>query len=196
MIEFKDFKKYKWFYTSSGKLVVGGKNSAQNDELLKRIKESNIEFIVMHTSQPGSPFSVILEDIKKISKSDIEECAVFTASFSKAWKSRAKKAKVDVFKASQLYKSSGMKPGTWGVAGQIKQVQAELELVLAKQLGVLRAVPAGSIKNKKNIILRIIPGKIEKKDLLPKLEVEMPMHFSQEEMLSALPAGGIKTIKA
>ena len=73
----KDYTKYRWFYTSSGKLVVGGKSSEQNDLLIKRIKSFNVNFTVMHTSSPGSPFSVILSEKNKINKSDLEECAIF-----------------------------------------------------------------------------------------------------------------------
>ncbi len=188
MIEFKDFKKYRWFKSSSGKLVIGGKNASQNDELLKRIKSINNNFMVMHTSSPGSPFSVILTGVKKINKSDLEECAIFTACFSKAWKSGAKKVGVDIFKASQLYKTEEMKAGTWGV-------KAELELALTKQLGVLRAVPKKSVKNKKYIILKIIPGNLNKEDAIAKLALDLDEKFSQEEILSALPSGGIKIIR-
>lgn len=40
MEDFQDYLKYRWFFNSSGKLVVGGKNAAQNDELLSRIKKN------------------------------------------------------------------------------------------------------------------------------------------------------------
>ena len=43
-----NYQKYKWFFTSSGKLVVGGKSSEQNDELLRKLNASNKDFIVMN----------------------------------------------------------------------------------------------------------------------------------------------------
>ena len=138
-MEFRDYKKYRWFYTSSGKLVVGGKSSSQNDELIKKLKAAKRNFIVMHTSSPGSPFSVILSD--DIDIKDKKECAVFTACFSRAWKQRKKRAKVDIFTFSQLYKLKEMKTGTWGVKGKVQRVIVGLSLVLTKQNSSLRAVP-------------------------------------------------------
>ena len=94
-----------------------------------------------------------------------------------------------------MYKQSSMRIGTWGVLGDIKKVKVKLFLVLTKQKGILRAVPKSSIKNKKNILLKIAPGVVDKKDMLPKLYIGFSEKFSQEEILSALPAGGIKIIK-
>ena len=81
-----------------------------------------------------------------------------------------------------------MKTGTWGINGQIKKKTVKLELVLTKQEGVLRAVPELTVK--KNL-LKITPGKIDKRNMLLKMQVEMEEHFSPEEILSALPAGGV-----
>ncbi len=187
-----DYRRYKWFFTSSGKLVVGGKSSLQNDELLKKVKSFKKDFLVMHTSSPGSPFCIILEDVEKLTSQDKEEVAIFTGCFSKAWKLMKKTASIDIFHFSQLYKSSGMKPGTWGVKGKVERKTVFLELVLTKQEGILRAVPEITAKK---YLLKIKPGKIDKRDMLLKLQVVMPEHFSPEEILSALPAGGIAIAK-
>jgi len=188
----EDFKKYKWFYTSSKKLVLGGKSAKQNDSLLKRLKDIRKPFILMHTSEPGSPFSVILSEPKKVTEKDLEQAAIFTGCFSRAWKLGKKTTTVDIFKTSQIHKDKKMKTGTWGVTGNIIKTIIKLELVLTIQKKVLRAVPEKTIKIKKNKLLKIYPGKIDKKDMLPKLHMELGEKFSQEEILSALPAGGIK----
>jgi hypothetical protein len=191
----QNYQKYRWFQTSSDKLVVGGKSAEQNDSLLEKIKLSNHDFIVMHTSSPGSPFSVILADRKKITKKDLQETAIFTACFSKAWKSGARKASVDIFSSLQLHKNKLMKQGTWSVAGKVERIQVPLALVLTKQKSTLRAVPETAVKNKKDILLKIAPGNIDKTSLLSKLALELGDKFSQEDLLSALPSGGIRIIK-
>lgn len=192
----KDYKKYKWFFTSSGKLVIGGKSSSQNDELLAKAKQSKQEYILMHTSSPGSPFTLILSSIDKTTKEDIKECAIFTASFSKAWKEKKKKAEVHVFKTSQVYKTESMNQGTWGVRGLIEKLNVPLVLFLTKQKDTLRAVPEQSIRLKSEKYLKILPGSIDKQDILAKIQFEIPnIKFTQEEILSALPAGGVKITK-
>ena len=191
----KNYRKYKWFFTSTGKLVIGGKSAEQNEELLYYIKNIDRDFIVMHTSHPGSPFSIIMDDIKKIKQEDIDECAIFTGCFSRAWKQGRKKTEVHIFKASQLYKKKDMKKGTWGVTGIIKKINVELKLALTTQKGVLRAIPESSLKNKKDILLKICPGKTPKEILTPKLQIELNRHYPYNELLSALPAGGIRICK-
>ena len=143
----------------------------------------------MHTSSPGSPFSVILSD--DIDIKDKKECAVFTACFSRAWKQRKKRAKVDIFTFSQLYKLKEMKTGTWGVKGKVQRVIVGLSLVLTKQNSSLRAVPESAAEK---ILLKILPGKIDKSLMLSKLAVELG-NYRQDEILSALPPGGIRIVK-
>lgn len=195
MDEFENYQKYRWFYTSSGKLVVGGKNALQNDELIKKIKHLRNEYIVMHTSSPGSPFSIILSNSKGVSKKELEECAIFTACFSQSWKSAQKKVSVDIFKSSQLYKSKEMKQGTWGVLGEVKEIEATLTLVLTRQDSIIRAVPENSIKNGADVIVKFKPGKISKEEMVAKLATELGENFSQSELLSALPSGGFSIIR-
>jgi hypothetical protein len=188
----KDYQKYKWFFTSSKKLVVGGKSASQNDELIKSLKQQRDERIIMHTSAPGSPFTCIVASPGDITKKDISECAAFTAAFSQAWKARKTKAVVDVFRLSQMRKRAGMKTGTWVVNGYVEKLAVELMLVLTKQKGVLRAVPEHTVKKG---IIKLVPGSIDKKDLAPKLELETGKVFKNEEILAALPAGGVKLVK-
>ncbi|MEI6849473.1 MAG: NFACT RNA binding domain-containing protein [archaeon] len=195
MNEFENYQKYKWFYTSSEKLVIGGKSAVQNDELLKLVKSMKKEYLVIHTSSPGSPFSLILADIKKVSKKDIEEASIFTACFSQCWKSMARKPSVDIFRSSQLYKGKDMKPGTWGVIGDVEEKPVIMSLALTRQQSVLRCVPEQSIKNKKDILVRFKPGKISKEEMVAKLATELGEHFSQSELLNALPAGGFSIIR-
>lgn len=188
---FKDFKKYKWFYTSSGKLVIGGKSASQNEEILRIIKKSGKEFFIMHTSDPGSPFSIIISEIEKVNKYDLDEAASFTGSFSRAWRSGKKKAVVDIFLASKLFKIPLMKEGTWGVKEVISKKEINLELALTMQEGILRAVPIETVKSK-DILLKVTPGKVDKTKMLNELKTKLKNKFSSDQILSALPAGGLE----
>jgi len=185
---------YRWFLTSTKKLVVGGKSSTQNDELLKELKDSGKDYVVMHTSTPGSPFCVIKAQVKNLTKEDLEETAIFTGCFSRAWREKKKKTKVDIFTLSQLYKAKRMKVGTWGIEGKVERKTVELELVLTKQNKVLRAVPEKTVK-KKDVLLKIRPGKNDKTLMLAKFQMEIAKPFTQEELLSALPPGGVMIVR-
>lgn len=185
----EDYKKYKWFFTSSNALVIGGKSAAQNDLLISTLKKQDKDYVMMHTSAPGSPFTCIFKDLKKVTQEDKVECAQFTACFSQAWKSKARNVGVHCFTLSQLHKNKSMKSGTWGLKGKVEEyIIAELKLGVIKQKGILRAVP---LSQNRKVKLVIKPGNIEKQDLLAKMEIEYGEPLAREEVLAALPAGGI-----
>jgi len=178
-----DFKKYRWFFTSSGKLVVGGKNEEQNELFVKSMLDTAEELIVMHTSDPGSPFSFIISEPKYVNKKDLEEVAIFTACFSKAWKLKKKTSEVDIFKTDQIFKKKDMKIGTFGVLGS-ETKKVKLRLYLTKQQDTLRAVPF-KIKG-----LELVPGSLEKEKAAE--EISKLLKVDKEEVMQAIPAGGFE----
>ena len=193
-MEFEEYKKYRWFFTASEKLVVGGKSAEQNDALLNRIKNVKENLIVMHTAEPSSPFSVIMADVKKVSKKDLEECAIFTGCFSRAWRSGKDNTEIHIFKKSEISKGERMKAGTWGVLGKVEKMNVALKLALTYQNKVLRAVPEKSVKNEE-VLAKLAPGKIEKANLAEAIKVNFGIDFNKEELLSAVPAGGFKILR-
>ena len=187
-----DYKKYKWFYTLSGKLVVGGKSAELNDALLREIKKSGKDYYVMHTTHPGSPFCVIISSVKDVGLRDLEECAVFTGCFSRAWKDQKRKTDIQIFKSSQLTKSTKMKSGTWCVNGEVNKMSVELKLALTKQDGIWRAVPLKTV-NIKDRKLIICPGDVDKTKMAEKIIKRLgDKNVKKDEILSALPAGGVE----
>ena len=98
-----------WF-TSSGSRVLAGKSAENNEELIAQVEKSET---VLHTAKPGSPFVNI--KIKKPSKQDIYDAAVFCAKHSQDWRDNKGSVKVHVFKGSAVFKEKRMKTGTFGV---------------------------------------------------------------------------------
>jgi hypothetical protein len=187
----KNYRKFKWFFTSSGKLVVGGKSAESNDDLLREFKKLRNERIVMHTSHPGSPFCIIDCETSDVSRTDLSECARFCGSFSRAWKLGLRKTEVHIFLLSQISKMKGMKAGTWSVKGKVKNVKVPLELFLVKQEVVYRGVPFSVSDG-----VRVIPGKIDKVKMFDKLKEALhDSKVSRDELMAALPAGGIRICK-
>lgn len=185
----REYLKYRWFFTSSGKLVVGGKSAEQNEDIMKKRIDNRENFVVMHTSSPGSPFTLI----KNPSKQDLEEMATFTACFSQQWKRDNTMAEVDVFTTEQINKNDKMKTGTFGVTGKIERKKVKLELALDFQKGKLRAVPKNVVK-KPFIIL--VPGKFDKEEatqLLIKI-IKDKFHYimAKEEVMAAIPSKDIE----
>lgn len=185
----KDYRNYRWFFTSTGALVVGGKNAKQNDKLVSETLRLRKDYVIMHTASPGSPFCVIVKERDKLKKEDLKECAIFTGCFSQDWKRGKKMSEIHIFRSMQLSKAE-LKEGSWRVSGDVEKVKVPLKLSLVEQKGVLRAVPQDDPKK----YTYICPGSIDKKDLLD--EMKKFGKFKEEEILAALPAGGIKICKS
>ena len=59
----KDYMKFRWFYTSAGRLILMGKNAQSNENLILNYTKPHTTII--HTSEKGSPFAVITDIIKE-----------------------------------------------------------------------------------------------------------------------------------
>jgi predicted ribosome quality control (RQC) complex YloA/Tae2 family protein len=78
------FEKFRWFFTSGGKLAVGGRDAQSNSLLIKR-HLSNTD-VVYHADLFGSPFFVLKEG-RSQSDDEILQVAKAMVMFSSAWKS-------------------------------------------------------------------------------------------------------------
>jgi predicted ribosome quality control (RQC) complex YloA/Tae2 family protein len=188
-----NYKKYRWFFTKSNKLVYGGKSAEQNEELVKSLLKNKKEYLVTHTKIPGSPFGIIAAPPKEISEEDLEEACIWTACFSRAWRNGMKDAEIDVFKKSDVYKDKKMKSGTFGVNKKQKSKVVKLKLVLTIQKNVLRAIPEKSLKKNQKIITKFIPGGVVKDEFANKISKNF--NKPKEEVLNALPTGGFRKVR-
>lgn len=114
--------KFRQAFTSSGKLMLAGKNAEQNEKL---VEQSGKNEIVLHTNAAGSPFVNIKG---KATKKDIGEAAIFCAKFSRDWKKNKSNVEIHYFKGSDVYKLKGMKTGTFGVK-KIKKLRIKKQTI-------------------------------------------------------------------
>jgi predicted ribosome quality control (RQC) complex YloA/Tae2 family protein len=181
----KDYRNYRWFFTSNKVLVVGGKSDNQNEFVIKNFLK--LEYTLMHTSLPGSPFMIIQSH--NPTKKDLEETAIMTACFSHQWKLGEKKIEIDIFKGSDIYKSKSMKMGTFGVKAKKKTMKVKPELVLIIQKGKLRAVPPTT---KEQVLVTIKQGKLSKEEAAEKIakKIKDKFHFpiSKQEIMQTIPS--------
>jgi predicted ribosome quality control (RQC) complex YloA/Tae2 family protein len=85
------YERFRWFHTSDGFLVIGGRNADQNEEIVKKYLNSNDLFF--HSQAHGGPVTVLKAtgpsepsrdvDIPETSK---EEAAQFAVAYSSVWK--------------------------------------------------------------------------------------------------------------
>jgi len=183
----KWYERYRWFFTSHDKLVIGGKSAEQNEEVVK--DHIDKRDIVMHTAMPGSPFAVIKSNNNRILKNELKEVAMFTASFSRAWREHKKNVVVHIFKPHQIKKIEGQKKGTFTILGKIKKIKVKPKLLITFQKGKIRAVP---LETTKKGFFIITPGRFTKDVTAEKIKDNLERYgirIRKDEILNALPTG-------
>ncbi|MEF8786945.1 MAG: ribosome rescue protein RqcH [Haloarculaceae archaeon] len=88
----KWYESFRWFHTSDGFLVIGGRNADQNEDLVKKYLEPGDRFF--HAQAHGGPVTILKatgpsesadEDIDIPEQSE-QEAAQFAVSYSSVWK--------------------------------------------------------------------------------------------------------------
>ncbi|REE25180.1 MULTISPECIES: ribosome rescue protein RqcH [Methanothermobacter] len=77
------FEKFRWFVSSDGFLVIGGRDAGTNEMVVKKHMEPRD--IYLHSDIHGAPSVVIKTEGRDVPETTIQEAAVFAASFSSAW---------------------------------------------------------------------------------------------------------------
>jgi len=76
------FERYKWFITSSGKLVIAGRDAHSNDNVVKKhLKEKDV---FVHADVHGAP-SVVLKEGLAAAPEELRDACAFALTQSKAW---------------------------------------------------------------------------------------------------------------
>ncbi len=78
------YEKFHWMITSTGFLVLAGRDASQNIALLKKYAEE--KDIVLHADIHGASAVVIKTHGKEVDETTLREAAVLAACYSKAWK--------------------------------------------------------------------------------------------------------------
>ncbi|MGM0447383.1 MAG: ribosome rescue protein RqcH [Methanobacteriota archaeon] len=85
------FERFRWFRTSTGYLVIGGRNADQNEELVKKYMGKHDRFF--HTQAHGGPVTLLKasgpsesSEPVDFSAETLREAAQFAVSYSSDWK--------------------------------------------------------------------------------------------------------------
>ena len=202
--EQKWFHKFRWFMSSQGILVIGGRDATTNEIIIKKYTDNSD--IVLHTDIAGSPFVVLklndeatdkssTTDPEKLERS-IREAAIFCATYSKAWKLGV--SSIDVFhvKPEQVTKEAAqgeyMQKGSFMIYGKKNYVRSGVQLaVCITKYGVmaspLSAAEANSVDG--NIVM-VEQGSDKTSDVAKK--IQRVIGGDLDELVKIVPAGGAK----
>jgi hypothetical protein len=164
------YHRFRWFYTTDGVLVVGGKDADQNEELVKKYLEGGDIF--MHAEAHGASVVVV-----KGSTEHPEEAAQAAVSYSGAWRSGQFAADAYAASPDQVSKTppSGeyISRGSFVVRGERTFFRnIPLEIAIGLQLDPVEQViggPPSTVKKYAPIWVKLRPGRFEPNDIAKKV---------------------------
>ena len=187
------FEKFRWFISSDGFLVIGGRDATTNEIVIKKYVDKND--IVFHTELPGSPFVVIKNtEGLSIPEQTITEAAELCASFSKSWKSGRTTAELYHIAPEQVSKEapSGMAAlakGSFMINGKRNYHQATLNIAICN-VGRIMAGPVSAIRkqceDKGLKYVEIIQGDDKLSDVAKKIQKVIGGEL--DEIVRSLPS--------
>lgn len=195
--ELKWFEKLRWFLSSDGFLVIGGRDASTNETIVKHYLETND--IYLHSDIHGAPSVVIKSNGKEIPENTINEAAVMAASFSSAWSKGFGSQDVYWVHPDQVSKTpqSGefVAKGAFiirGARNYVRGVPLLIAVGLVDYEGErIMAGPTNALEKYTNNYVIIKPGYTKKeeisREILKRIDTE---HFlTLDDVIGVLPSG-------
>lgn len=195
--ELKWFEKMRWFLSSDGHLVVGGRDATTNELVFKRYLEAHD--IYLHSDIHGAPSVVIKRGNSDITESTIHEAANLAASFSSAWGKGYSSQDVYWVNPDQVSKTpqSGefVAKGAFIIRGSrnyIRAVPLEVAVGIVDYEGErIMAGPRAAVSQYTDQYVVLKPGYRKKEELARGIKKHLDRDdlLSLEDVIRVLPSG-------
>jgi predicted ribosome quality control (RQC) complex YloA/Tae2 family protein len=198
------FEKYRWFLSSEGILVIGGRDAASNDLIVRRYLKSKDLYV--HADIHGAP-SVIVKHPETggatAGPTTLAEAGQFSVAFSKAWRAGLASTSAFWVTSEQVSKAAAsgefVARGAWVIHGTknlLRDLPTELALGTIEYQGaeLWCAAPPSALRTRGRVRVRVVPG--EERDR-PELEISLSseLGISRSRLQALLPAGGVNVLR-
>ena len=200
-------EKFRWFNSSDGFLVIGGRDATTNEVIIK--KHTEPKDIVFHADVVGAPFVVVKTEGRFPSEQTMLEAAQFAASHSKAWKEWYHTIDVYWVHPNQLSKSPPhgqyLQKGAFIIHGKrnyLKKISLTIAVGVISEENQIIIVggPTELIKKRTTNYVKLIPGQESSTSLIKQIRKLLAekapsewqkqiMAKSLEEIRNLIPSG-------
>jgi predicted ribosome quality control (RQC) complex YloA/Tae2 family protein len=190
------FEKFRWFRSSDGFLVIGGRDATTNEILIKKYMEPHD--VVFHAEILGAPFVLIKTEGKTSPERTIREAAQLSASYSRAWREMLTTLNVYWINPDQVSKTppSGqfLKKGSFMIRGKkhfIRGVplQVAIGVKIYKDEITVIGGPVAAIAHQTDVYVEIVPGELKSSQLSKKVRHQLSTKVSEDlkRSITAIP---------
>jgi predicted ribosome quality control (RQC) complex YloA/Tae2 family protein len=193
------FEKFRWFVSSEGALVLGGRDASSNDLLVRRHLKDGDAYV--HADLHGAASVIVKRPTppESFSEPTLREAAQWAVAYSKAW--RAGLASATAFWATPDQVSKGASSGefvprgAWIVRGTkhfVEDVPLELAVgpVRYDREEFLSVAPPSAVRARGTVRFLLRPGE-ERERASAEVELARELAVPRTLLQSLLPAGGL-----
>jgi predicted ribosome quality control (RQC) complex YloA/Tae2 family protein len=184
------YEKFRWFVSSEGFLVVGGRDAVSNEIVIK--KHTAPDDLVLHTDMAGSPFFVIKAEGRVPGEQTVMEAADATATFGRAWRRGLPYADVFCVKPHQVSKDAQpgefLPKGAFMIRGKTSYVENKVNLAIGIHKEAVMAGPVTAVKTHCDVFVEIVQGDRKTSDVAK--AVRRQVGGELDDIIRAMPAGG------
>ena len=190
------YERFRWFHTSDGFLVIGGRNADQNEEIVT--KYLNKHDLFFHTQAHGGPVTIVKatgpsesSEAVEFPDSTKEEAAQFAVSYSSVWKQGRYAGEAYMVTPDQVSKTpeSGeyIEKGSFVIRGDrtyFRDVAAEVAIGIQCE-GETRVIggPPLAIEDRVATSITVRPGRYAQNDAAKMLYREFRDRFADQKFL-------------
>ena len=212
------FEDYRWFHTSDGFLVIGGRDADDNEDLVKKYLDRGDRFF--HAQAHGGPATILkatgpsesYDGDVEIPESSRREAAQFAVSYSSIWKDGKFAGDVYEVGSDQVSKTpeSGefLEKGGFAIRGdrtyyESTEVGVAVGITCEPETRVIGGPPA-AIEPKSETTITVEPGQFAQNDIAMRLYREFKDRFADDSFVRKvasadriqefLPPGGSRMV--
>jgi predicted ribosome quality control (RQC) complex YloA/Tae2 family protein len=199
----KWYERFRWFYSSDGFLVIGGRDAETNEEIYTKYLEKRD--LAFHTDAPGAPLTIIKTEGEDVPETTLLEAAQFAVSYSNIWKTGLAAGDCYMVKAEQVTKTPEhgefLKKGAF-VIRDVRRYFKDMPvgIIIGIKDGMLIGGPISAVKPKVDLMVEIEPGEYNPDDLAKRIyrffsekiddRVYLKSIASVDQIVQFLPPGG------
>ncbi len=207
------YEKFRWFTSSEGFLVLGGRDTRTNERLAKRQMEPSDVFL--HASVHGAPYVLVKAPEGQPGDRTLEEAAQFAVTFSRAWQDGLSSG--DAYWVTPEQVSFTPPTGEYLPSGAV-MIYGTKNYIRNVSIGLLVGVlieddyvipisgPPNAVQSQTEYYVRVVPGEKKKgqlvkdilfnlKQLVPEEAISLLEQLPQEDMMRVLPPGEGEIVK-
>ena len=181
------FEKFRWFRSSDGFLVIGGRDATSNEILIKKHMEPHD--LVFHAEILGAPFVLIKTEGKTAPEQTINEAAQLAASYSRAWREMLGAVNVYWVNPDQVSKTppSGqfLKKGSFMIRGSKNFVrgvplQVAIGVQTVEEEMMVVGGPVDAIAHQTKVYVEVVPGEQKSSQLAKQIRHQLSKKVSED----------------